>query len=70
MSDNAEIKEILHQILANRRGELNEVREMQDAGDHVAEPIMLAGQNVRPILSNSIIVIDFHSGLTGVTSYA
>ncbi|RDB21515.1 Serine/threonine-protein kinase STY46 [Hypsizygus marmoreus] len=43
-SDAAEMRELLHQVLANRQGELRQVIEMQNAGEHVAETIMLDGQ--------------------------
>ncbi|KAF5386909.1 hypothetical protein D9615_001738 [Tricholomella constricta] len=42
--DAAEMREILFQVLSNRGGELREVSEMQLAGEHVAEQIMLDGQ--------------------------
>ncbi|KAF9459539.1 TKL/TKL-ccin protein kinase [Collybia nuda] len=42
-SDSAEMRELLHQILTNQ-GEMRQVYELQTAGEHVAEPIMEAGQ--------------------------
>ncbi|GLB35197.1 putative protein tyrosine kinase [Lyophyllum shimeji] len=39
-----EIRGLIHQVLANRAGELGQVRDMQAAGEHVAERIMLEGQ--------------------------
>lgn len=44
--DSAEMRELLYQILTNQ-GEMRQVYDLQIAGEHVAEPIMEAGQNVR-----------------------
>jgi hypothetical protein len=39
------MRELLYQILTSRQ-ELHHITEMQRAGEHVAEPIMQAGQIV------------------------
>jgi len=44
-SDTAELRDLLYQILSSQQ-EMRNVAEMQSAGEHVAEPIMLAGQLV------------------------
>jgi hypothetical protein len=62
-SDSAEMRELLLKILTNQ-GELRQVYDMQNAGEHVAEPLMEAGQMVRitfPFQRASI----FTTGITG-----
>jgi hypothetical protein len=44
-SDSVEMRELLFQILTSH-ADLRRVVEMQGAGEHVAEPIMEAGQHV------------------------
>jgi hypothetical protein len=46
--DNAEIKELLFQIVTNQNQLIN-VLELQKAGDPVAEPIMQAAQLVSDV---------------------
>jgi hypothetical protein len=45
-SNTAEMKDLLYQILTNHQ-EIRRVAEIQGTGEHVAEPIMAAGQLVR-----------------------
>jgi len=44
-SNTAEMRDLLYQILTSQQ-EIRRVAEMQDEGEHVAEPIMEAGQLV------------------------
>jgi hypothetical protein len=45
-AETAELRELLHQVLSNQQ-DLQQVRELQEAGDeHVAPRIMEAGQIV------------------------
>lgn len=44
-SNSAELRDLLHDILTNQN-DLRRVIEMQNAGEHVAESFMFAGQNV------------------------
>jgi hypothetical protein len=44
-SDSAELRDLLYQILSSQQ-EMRNVAEMEQAGEHVAERIMMAGQLV------------------------
>jgi hypothetical protein len=52
----AETRDLIYQILINQ-GELRQVYEMQNAGQHVAESIMEAGQVVRLFISRNIKLV-------------
>ena len=57
-SNSAETRDLIYQLLINQ-GELRQIHEMQNAGVHIAESIMEAGQLVRPFIArrNGLLII-------------
>jgi hypothetical protein len=66
-SDSADMRDLLHQILTSH-SELRRVVEMQRAGEHVAEPIMEAGQLVGLLCLTARCIFEFKAiGITPFT---
>jgi hypothetical protein len=66
-SNGAETRDLIHQILINQ-GELRQVYEMQNAGQHVAESIMEAGQLVCPFIARNIKFMAVYTTIGATTS--
>ena len=49
----AEMRDLLHQLLSNQ-GELLQVIELQNSGEHAGELVMLEGQRVRPSIFGNL----------------
>jgi len=53
-SDMAEMRDLLHQLLSNQ-GELRQVIDLQNSGEHAGELVMLEGQRVRTSTFGNLI---------------
>ena len=53
-SDMAEMRDLLYQLLSNQ-GELRQVIELQNSGEHAGELVMLEGQRVRTSTFGNLI---------------
>lgn len=58
-SNDAGVQDLLFQILNNQE-DMKRVQRMQESGDHVAERMMEAGQNVRSIDRFNTLYVDFY----------